>query len=607
MTTTVENILNEARNYLGTFEGSEAHHSIVNTYNSVKPLPRGYQVTYNDDWCDIFISFLAIKSGAVDLIGRECGVEEHIKIFKSLGIWIEDGTITPNRGDIITFAWNKDSQPNDDWGNHIGIVDSAVEGMIVTIEGNTGGAVRYKSYKVGDPRIRGYARPSYDGGAGSPGTVYNGGTLVNAGFSLSQNNIRLIIRCAKMYKMKPSFLIAQMFIESHWGDPNTSLVGSIDNNWCGISEPFSAPTDLGIEMRRGTARPSSEGGYYVHFATLLDFFKAFPFVLSNRNGIYKIEGTTTIEEYCKGLFREGGASSDFAESGYQLYYDMLIPTYNAIKNQNPGKLVLIDSSSISGEDPEIDNPGTNEPFTRIEEFGTFYPNTTINVRDYPSTQGSVMAQYTSGQSVYYDSYVINEGYVWLSYIGGSGERRYLAWRIQGGQTFGTIPSGSEEGINRIPESGTFYPNVTINVRDYPSTEGNILAQYHLGQSVVYDSYVINDGYVWLSYISYSGPRRYVAWRVQDGQTYGSFDSNLEGDLERIPQTATFYPNTTINVRNYPSTSGTLLAQYTSGDSVVYDSYLENEGYVWLSYIASSGARRYLAWRVKNGDKYGTIE
>lgn len=124
MATTVTNILQEASKYIGVVQGSAQHIQIVNKYNSVKPLPQGYQVTYDDDWCDTFISYLAIQTGAVDLIGRECGVQRHIDIFKNLGIWIEDGTIKPKPGDIITFAWSTSYQPNNSWADHIGIVES---------------------------------------------------------------------------------------------------------------------------------------------------------------------------------------------------------------------------------------------------------------------------------------------------------------------------------------------------------------------------------------------------------------------------------------------------------------------------------------------------
>lgn len=178
---------------------------------------------------------------------------------------------------------------------------------------------------------------------------YNLGSLVNAGKTISEKNIRSIIQQTKKYELKPSFLIAQMFIESHWGDPNISIVGSIDNNWSGISEPFTVPSDLGISMRRGSARPSGEGGYYVHFDTLEDYFKAYTFLLSNRNGLYNVEGKSTIEEFCRGLFRIGGAKADYAASGYQHYLSMLVPTYNAIKQQNPNKLETIDNSMINDE------------------------------------------------------------------------------------------------------------------------------------------------------------------------------------------------------------------------------------------------------------------
>lgn len=51
----------------------------------------------------------------------------------------------------------------------------------------------------------------------------------------------------------------------------------------------------------------------------------------------------------------------------------------------------------------------------------------------------------------------------------------------------------------------------------------------------------------------------------------------------------------INVRDKPSTSGAKIAQYKKGQSLRYDCFkAEPNGYIWLSYIAASGKRRYLA-------------
>lgn len=159
--TTATQILNKAKSYIGTVQGDAKHKAIIDKYNGVKPLPVGYAVKYTDDWCDTFITTLAIETGAVDIIGRECGVQRHINIFKKIGIWIEDGRITPRAGDIITFNWDQNYQGNDGFADHIGIVESVSGGVITTIEGNTDQACKRRTYNVGNGYIRGFARPKY--------------------------------------------------------------------------------------------------------------------------------------------------------------------------------------------------------------------------------------------------------------------------------------------------------------------------------------------------------------------------------------------------------------------------------------------------------------
>ena len=141
--------------------GSAAHHQLVNDYNSVRPLPVGYAVKNSDDWCDIFVTTVFQREGLSGLIGRECGVERHIQIFKRLGIWNEDGTTTPKAGDIITFNWDQNSQPNNGFADHIGIVESVSNGFIHTIEGNSNDQVRRNTYRIGHGNIRGFASPRY--------------------------------------------------------------------------------------------------------------------------------------------------------------------------------------------------------------------------------------------------------------------------------------------------------------------------------------------------------------------------------------------------------------------------------------------------------------
>ena len=156
-----DRVLRAAASLVGVRGGTAAHYQLVNDYNSVKPLPVGYAVKTTDDWCDIFVTTVFQREGLSGLIGRECGVERHIQIFKRLGIWNEDGTTTPKAGDIITFNWDQNTQQNNGFADHIGIVESVSNGIIHTIEGNSNNQVRRNTYRIGHGNIRGFATPRY--------------------------------------------------------------------------------------------------------------------------------------------------------------------------------------------------------------------------------------------------------------------------------------------------------------------------------------------------------------------------------------------------------------------------------------------------------------
>ena len=62
----------------------------------------------------------------------------------------------------------------------------------------------------------------------------------------------------------------------------------------------------------------------------------------------------------------------------------------------------------------------------------------INVRRAPDTSGEVVDQYAKGQSFKYDTVIVDDnGFVWVSYIGGSGKRNYVATGpTQNGKRYG---------------------------------------------------------------------------------------------------------------------------------------------------------------------------
>lgn len=158
---TANEVLNVARGWLGYSEANGKFKEIVDIYNNHKPLARNYKIKTSDHWCDCFVSACAIKAGGVDIIGTEVGCENHINIFKKKGIWIEDGSIKPQVGDIILFNWDDSTQPNDGYSDHIGFVEQVYANTIVCIEGNMNETVGRRTINVGWGYIRGFARPKY--------------------------------------------------------------------------------------------------------------------------------------------------------------------------------------------------------------------------------------------------------------------------------------------------------------------------------------------------------------------------------------------------------------------------------------------------------------
>ncbi|EPT39049.1 glucosaminidase domain-containing protein [Streptococcus agalactiae] len=70
---------------------------------------------------------------------------------------------------------------------------------------------------------------------------------------------------------------------------------------------------------------------------------------------------------------------------------------------------------------------TKDEINLIKEIGTFTVDAdVINVRRAPNLKSDVVATYKKGQSVTYDSKGSANGYRWISYVGGSGKRNYMA-------------------------------------------------------------------------------------------------------------------------------------------------------------------------------------
>lgn len=157
-----QKVVNAAKVWESCKESNGTHRQIIDLYNSVKPLPRGYAVKYNDAWCATFVSAAGIAAGLSGIIYRECGCGAMIELYKAAGRWQEYDGYAPGMGDVIFYDW-EDTGKGDNTGypDHVGLVCSVSGSTIRVIEGNKNNAVGYRDIPVNGRYIRGYGLPDY--------------------------------------------------------------------------------------------------------------------------------------------------------------------------------------------------------------------------------------------------------------------------------------------------------------------------------------------------------------------------------------------------------------------------------------------------------------
>lgn len=262
--------------------------------------------------------------------------------------------------------------------------------------------------------------------------------MVNANGSLSIENIQTILKLCYEYRLLPSGIISQLYLESFWGNSN---VARVDNNWSGMTWTGNPNRPSGVVVSQGSARPSAEGGYYMHFANMSDFFKDYFFLLA-KQGIYNVANKNNISDYTRGLFRVGGAQYDYAAAGFDHYNSLMNSIRNGINANN--------SNVLDEYDEKWKNPTVVQHNQVVEKKGA--PNTKRVLQELSSMVGKTLG---NGQCYGMVSWYSNKlggaglgaGIGGFSGLVGSGIRACdigtdynwpaFGWAVDGGSMFGT--------------------------------------------------------------------------------------------------------------------------------------------------------------------------
>lgn len=155
-------VCDTAQAWLGCREADGSHRPIIDCYNKISPLPRGYRMTYEDPWCAAFVSAVGEKSGLGGILFPECACDPMIMLYQKAGRFEEQDCAVPRPGDVIFYDW-EDSGAGDCRGSsdHVGIVLQLDGDVITVIEGNKSDAVSLRRLHIDSRYIRGYGQPDY--------------------------------------------------------------------------------------------------------------------------------------------------------------------------------------------------------------------------------------------------------------------------------------------------------------------------------------------------------------------------------------------------------------------------------------------------------------
>ena len=155
--------------------------------------------------------------------------------------------------------------------------------------------------------------------------------------------------------------------------------------------------------------------------------------------------------------------------------------------------------------------------------GTHYFKTKSAIKNQPLASVTAIDYYYPGENVHYDQILEKDGYKWLSYTAYNGSRRYVQL-----EAVNTNPLDSHVlNDSRISSTGgTHFFKAKSAIKTQPLASATVIDYYYSGENVHYDQILEKDGYKWLSYISYSGSRRYIQLEgVTSSQNYQNQSGN----------------------------------------------------------------------------------
>ncbi|WP_455443224.1 LD-carboxypeptidase LdcB/DacB [Streptococcus salivarius] len=245
-------------------------------------------------------------------------------------------------------------------------------------------------------------------------------------------------------------------------------------------------------------------------------------------------------------------------------------------------------------------PAESKPATtgaiNLPATGTYTFTGRASIKAEAKVSSPELAYYDKGMSVNYDKVLTADGRQWLSYVTASGARRYVdIATVKATETKPEVkPVAKPADQPSLPATGTYTFTGRASIKAEAKVSSPELAYYDKGMSVNYDKVLTADGRQWLSYMTASGARRYVD--IAAAKTEAKPETKpvaKPADKPSLPESGRYTFTGRTSIKAEAKVSSPELAYYDKGMSVNYDKVLTADGRQWLSYVTTSGARRYV--------------
>ena len=234
-------------------------------------------------------------------------------------------------------------------------------------------------------------------------------------------------------------------------------------------------------------------------------------------------------------------------------------SYSGVRRYAPVKPVAAGSgngNSGNGDGKPSNGTQATTGALNIPATGTFYFTRDTDIKKEPKADLKPTFVFSKGDHVIYDKVLTADNHQWISYLGYDYVRYYadVATLTPAKAETPTVkPTETNQakpettGAEKLPASGTYNVTRSLNVKNEPKASAETLYTLEKGYKVNYDKVLTADNHQWISYISYSGTRRYVDIATLKATESKPQENRVSGNLTINNQTSNGFDVVVTNV------------------------------------------------------------